>query len=234
MRVDEFRASVRSSHALLRDMDLIQHAREFDSLVPSEATILAAQNPNSSYVDLYRTALSAADYNLLLADYSFFQFAYSGSGGQFGLRIAYYPNPFDISGISSTLAEIESITGEEDWENFYLDIVGSARELIRAPLIRYDLSFSQYRELLHPAAHFHFGLNTGDRWPVSLVVTPLLFTLLIAKLFYGKAWDVVGSDGAKPPEANWLDTRFSTEKTACRPVDERFFSRRERGQVFVG
>lgn len=60
------------------------------SLKPSNEFIDVALDGSARYEDLYLTGLRFRDYNVLLSDYSFFQFSMTGNC----LRLAYYPNPF--------------------------------------------------------------------------------------------------------------------------------------------
>src|SRR5258706_15590803 len=50
-----------------------------------------AVNSDFSYEELYLAGLRESQYNILLRDFSFFQF---GLGSTDGVRFAYYPNPF--------------------------------------------------------------------------------------------------------------------------------------------
>ncbi|MNP42916.1 hypothetical protein D3C76_1367090 [compost metagenome] len=49
---------------------------------------------SSTYIEVYNKALALSHYNILLADYSFFQFSIDGDDN---VRYAFYPNPYASS-----------------------------------------------------------------------------------------------------------------------------------------
>lgn len=61
------------------------------ALDASDSFKALATEPRASYEELYLVGLREVQYNILLKDFSFFQF---GTGGADGVRFAYYPNPF--------------------------------------------------------------------------------------------------------------------------------------------
>ena len=98
---------------------------------------------------------------------------------------AIFPNPW-LSGVAAaeerlrhweTLEEIGALT-HEDAANLIAEIpyVGAV------PPIRFEFSDGQYKEIAHPAAHFHIGRHNQNRWPSSLCIGPKAFVLIIAKL----------------------------------------------------
>ena len=147
-----------------------------------------ALNPRSAYVEIYKTGLSWSNYNILLDDYSYFQFSRYDDANW---RLAYLPNPW-ISGASDAeelmrhweaLEDIGAINHEEASELFSdMPYVGAV------PPIRFESAPAQYRELIHPSAHFHIGRHDQNRWPSAISIGPKVFSLIIAKLYYRDAW----------------------------------------------
>jgi hypothetical protein len=130
--------------------------------------------------------LSLSHYNILLTDYSYFQFSFETEW-----RLAYFPNPW-IAGVEAAahqLAEWEG--GEADGSLSHEDVSMLMDEFNyygSIPPIRFEYSKSQYKEIAHPAAHFHIGRDTDNRWPVAITIGPKMFTMLVAKMYYRKQW----------------------------------------------
>lgn len=191
-----------------------------------------ALNPTSTYEDLYLEGLSGGQYNILLADYSFFQF---GGTSCETLRYAYYPNPF--LGAShqaiSELAELRTYVDEGvlDVDEF-LHRVSELRFTQHPPLVRYENAPSQYVELVHPCSHLHIGHHSENRWPVRRVLTPAAFTLLLLKLFYVDFW----LDGDRIPsgeESLSLDDVLANFKQDCPLLPENLFSLAAERQFYL-
>lgn len=227
-----FRASLRSTHHLFADLGLLSLSRSYSSLEPSEEFRRAALR-TGKYAEIFRLGLRNRDYNLLLVDFSFFQFYFARTQQAFQVRYAYYPNPYEVVTFSEYCEALGVPETEGDPYELYLESLTEAEEINRVPVIRFDLSFGQYRELAHPAAHFHFGTHPDNRWPVERVLTPRAFALLICKQFYGEAWHEMGVDPASDPDdLNVFDKRLCDEKAACEVLRAEYFSDIERRQPF--
>ena len=78
--------------------------------------------------------------------------------------------------------------------------------------------------LQHPAAHFHIGMHTENRWAVAREITPRAFALLLSKLYYSEDWL---QHGAMPLAVNGFENRFdrqsAQEKVECALLGPQFF-----------
>src|SRR4051794_3351272 len=178
MIVREFLKSTRTVAAMLDERRILQQTYTTASLRPSEDFAGYAMSLSPDYNELYRIGLRNRDYNFLLTDYSFLQFAHSSDGGDLSMRFAYYANPFS----SMSLDDVIDVYDGADYE-LYLQLLDEREERSDALVIRYEVATRDYVELRHPAAHFHIGLHEG-RWPVDKILSPMAFAMFIAKLFY--------------------------------------------------
>src|ERR1700712_5463842 len=108
MHAAEFRSRLRAAWAFLYDE--IGIARSVSSLVSlnvDDEFNAVALNPNSSYQEIYISAVSRSHYNFILNDYSIYQFSWSNSSSW---RLAFLPNPW-IAGVEGA----EDLV--QDWEN---------------------------------------------------------------------------------------------------------------------
>jgi len=149
--------------------------------------------PESSYAQIYKVGLTRSAYNILLRDYSFFQFSWESDHSW---RMAYLPNPW-ITGVADAsrivtqweaLEEMGELTHEEA-----SDLIDELPYRGAVPPIRFDYSRSGYREIGHPAAHFHVGRDTDNRWPCALLLGPTAFAMMIARLYYSDQWRPLSS-----------------------------------------
>ncbi|MES2289947.1 MAG: DUF2290 domain-containing protein [Pseudomonadota bacterium] len=193
------------------------------SITVSDTFKQLALDTKSTYEDLYLEGLSGGQYNILLADYSFFQF---GGTTDESLRYAYYPNPFlgASQNAISELAELRTYVNEGvlDMDEF-LHRVSEMRFTQHPPLVRYENAPSQYLELVHPCSHLHIGHHSENRWPVRRVLTPAAFTLLLLKLFYADFWQ----EGDAIPSGHQtlsLDDMLASAKEDCGLLPEELFS----------
>ncbi len=207
--------NIRSVAASLDEKGLLQQTYSTASLRPSEEFVRYAMSSNPEYKDLYRIGLRNRDYNFLLTDYSFLQFAHHLDGDDLSMRFAYYANPFSPTSLEEVLAFYDGA----DYE-LYLQLLEEGEDRGDALLIRYEVATRDYIELRHPAAHFHIGLHEG-RWPVDRVLSPKAFTMFIAKLFYAPTWNEAA------------DEQLAEEKRACAELGEQLFSARDRRHLYV-
>jgi hypothetical protein len=115
----------------------------------------------------------------------------------------------------------------------YLSMLRDARLDPRVPLLRYEHAPDQYKGLHHPCSHFHIGHHADNRWALNRLLTPLAFTLLILKLYYGSVWRDLGLDEADKC-GNSFETALIEEKTNCRPIRDALFSALEARSFFFG
>jgi hypothetical protein len=185
------------------------------ALEASETFKALAVEPRVSYEELYLVGLREGQYNILLRDFSFFQFGIDQSDGT---RFAYYPNPF-LGAAPDAVAELNEmreyvVEGVIDADEF-LHRVSEIRRPQHPPLVRYEYSKIQYHEATHPCAHLHLGFHGENRWPVRKYLTGHAFTLLIFRLFYLDFWmcaDLVKSGGQELT----MDAVLSGARAECR------------------
>jgi hypothetical protein len=176
------------------------------------------------YNELYLTGLKLQHFNILLTDFSFFQYSIISDDH---VRFAFYPNPFlDVTESDLNierlrdLLEAEMITHEE-----FLALVNEHRSDNRAAPIRYENAPRDRRAFSHPASHFHIGHGNGGRWAVARNLTPLAFTLLVLKHYYPADW--AGADD-QSEAGNAFDERLIRARANCLEVTDALFSPLER------
>lgn len=201
------------------------------SLKPSAEFIEIALDECARYEDLYLTGLRFRDYNVLLSDYSFFQFSMSGNCW----RLAYYPNPF-FGASADAMAEIgihhEMLTeGIIDMDTF-LQEISEMWAPKPPPLLRYDYDPSGYVELNHPSSHLHIGQHTENRWPLARVMTPEAFGLMVMRLYYSGPWNSAKEQPFGKKTAS-LDDIYVAAKAGCRALNPDEFSDDEKRHFFL-
>jgi len=185
------------------------------ALAASDAFKALAVNPDCSYEELYLFGLRNSQYNILLTDFSFFQF---GLGDPDGVRFAYYPNPF-LGAAPDAVAELNEMQeyvseGVLDVEDF-LHRVSELRRPQHPPLVRYEYSKEQYVEATHPCSHLHLGFHGENRWPVRRYLSAHAFALLIFRLFYLRFW--VDAKTIRSGEQDLsMDAVLEAARTDCR------------------
>ena len=175
MNDNEFIKSIRQVWNCLECLELGETFSHPVSLHPSEKFRDAAYDVCCSYENLYLVGLRNRDYNILLNDYSYFQFYKSQESAY---RFAYYPNPKLGPSVDAmaTLRDYGELVEDEiqDIEEFLL-LVDDRSYAQHPPLIRYEYSPDQYKEFIHPTSHFHLGHHAENRWPMSKILTPSAF-----------------------------------------------------------
>jgi hypothetical protein len=196
------------------------------ALDASDSFKALAVGPNVSYEELYLAGLREVQYNILLKDFSFFQF---GTGSVDGVRFAYYPNPF-LGAAPDALAELKEmqeyvVEGVVDVDEF-LHRVSEIRRPQHPPLVRYEYSKCQYIEATHPCSHMHLGFHGENRWPVRRFLTAHGFALLIFRLFYQDFW--IRADLVKSGERQLtMDAVLDAAREECRLLYDDEFSNAE-------
>lgn len=207
----EFHQKLRSAWSFLSgDINLARSVSSLRSLPVSDAFNSVALDPGSTYEAIYRAALSLSYYNIILNDYSVFQFSWTTRNEW---RLAYLPNPW-IAGVNSAeslVREWEALeAGGEISSIDFEQLIAELPYFGSIPQVRFDYSVSQYKEMSHPAAHLHIGRHTENRWPLARVLNPLTFSMSIAKTYYSEAWRRLSSFGDGDGE-NCVDKRFIDE-----------------------
>ena len=212
---------------LLADIDELRQAGPFYSLKASSAFKRASLRARS-YRDVYDAGAANQDFNCMLNDGSYFQFTETSTNE---LRYAYYPNPYQFveylseRDVASMLLEDEEISQEE-----FDQLISESIFTSDVPLIRYDLSMSQYCSNYHPAAHLHVGFYVENRWAVRRVLTPLAFMLDVLHHYYPKIWRNAGGEVDEDP--NDLDDVYRKEIGVCEMLDDEYFTPKEAERLY--
>nr|WP_295235152.1 DUF2290 domain-containing protein [uncultured Brevundimonas sp.] len=227
----EFVREIRSAWQVVDRLGLSRSVGRFSSLPVDEDHRNVTLDPNSTLLDIYRSGLTRSNYNFLLWDMAYFQFAWTSDAEW---RLAFWPNP-SVSGVARSHLELAALEDSQergllsDEEvTLYLDTFPQYNAI---PPFRFEYSRSQYVEHLHPAAHFHIGRHFDHRWPSSVCLGPKAFTMLILRLYYGDRWQIHSAlTGAEVPDC--LDRAFSTVMDATAFSHD--FSPAERRQFHFG
>jgi hypothetical protein len=150
---------------------------------------------SKDYSEIYDKGLSLSHYNILLNDFSYFQFSYTNANEY---ALAFYPNP-RLSGSPEALEFYRHLEQERDEgvlsDEEFSELAAEIPSRVFIPRVRFEYSESQYRSVRHPGAHFHIGMSGEDRWPSARKLSPKSFGLLMTKLYFPETW--------------WLHSRFS-------------------------
>jgi hypothetical protein len=98
--------------------------------------------------------------------------------------------------------------------------------------VRYENAPSQYKCLHHPCSHFHIGFHAESRWPISRVLTPESFTMLIAKLYYSLQWQKLGVDANDKVTGSSFESMLIAEKANCRIIGNELFGSNTEARSF--
>jgi hypothetical protein len=228
----EFNRQIEQAWAVLyRPLGIARTIVSARSLRTDEVFRDVALDENASYQEIFTTGLSRSHYNILLNDYAFYQFGWESERSW---RLGYFPNPW-LSGVPSakneqhqleSLEEAGLLTHEE-----VSDLLSEMSYRGAVPPIRFEYACDQYREIAHPAAHFHIGRHTDNRWASALAIGPLAFSLHISKMYYPEAWRAQSNfSGAAVAEC--IDRRLSDVLNNVRLVHE--FSAIDRAALHFG
>lgn len=189
MDAGEFRQQIGSAYrALSERFGLVRTVSSLHSLKVDTAFNEVALQEESTYQQIYLQALSRSYYNVLLNDYSMFQFSWSGADAW---RLAYLPNPW-LAGVPEAEEKVrdwEALEGLGRYDdNEVALLLSELRYHGSVPPFRFEYAPGQYKELSHPSAHMHIGRHTENRWPVSKALGPVSFVLMIVKMYYVETW----------------------------------------------
>jgi hypothetical protein len=211
MQKNNFEQKIRAAVAFWREeMDLLQTTSSMQSLAVDPEFSRIALAPESTYQEIYLSALSRSAYNINLNDFSMFQFSWANKESW---RLAYLPNPW-ISGVQGALQKVETWEALQSLGRFdeaeVATLISELPYYGSIPSIRFEYAAAQYRELSHPAGHMHIGRHAENRWPLARTLNPLTFSMFIAKMYYSDEWAMKSSfyQHAGP---NCIDMRFIKE-----------------------
>ena len=229
---DEFRQRLRAAVEFITDLGLMRTVSALTSLNVDSGFNEVALDPTRSYGDIYLCAVSRSYYNVMLDDYSLYQFSWENAQSW---RLAYLPNPW-IAGIveaAERVREWESLEslGAYDQEEV-ASLISELPYFGSIPPIRFEYSKTQYKELSHPCAHIHVGRHADNRWALSKELNPLTFAMMITKQYYPERWGPNSSyfiDGEAP---ECLDAKLIVELERSRVVHD--FTDTERRSLHFG
>jgi hypothetical protein len=232
MRSGDFAREIRAAWDVLERLSLSRTVSTLASMGVNEDYRRVLLTPNSPYAMVYRAGLSLSQYNFLLSDYSYFQFGYQSSSAW---RLAYWPNPW-ISGVAAAESSVAAWDAAQERgalsDEEVSELVASLTYMGAVPPIRFEYSIEQYRELVHPTAHFHIGLAPNNRWPCAVALGPKTFVMLICSLYYSERWQERSSLAAPVPPEECIDQTFSQAIANTLRVHE--FSDAERRRLHFG
>lgn len=174
----------------------------------------------TSYQELYNEGVKFQDFNIMLTDNSFFQFTEKKADED--VRLAYYPNPYKfVEYLQERKEALSMLDSNELSLPEYEQLMTECNTKGDVPLIRYDLSVDQHCKKYHPAAHFHIGFHTENRWAVNRVLTPYAFFLKILIHYYPSLWFDFGDRGDELD--NILDLKYREELSRCSLLSNQYF-----------
>ncbi|MEB2270077.1 DUF2290 domain-containing protein [Bacillus safensis] len=177
------------------------------------------------YDKIHRTALENGDYDIILDDYSLFQFSKDYTGA---IRYAYYQSSRDIITYEEFMEEFGFVDGDyllypSDEKPFYRDyeqLIGEAKISNSVTPIRYDYSPDQYLGITHPASHLHIGHENQIRIPIKMILSPQAFMGFVVRHIYYKKWRKAMVND------NYLQEYLSVKRT-CISLDSNYFKQDE-------
>lgn len=225
MNPGKYRSSLEESVRLLKKLELLGEVRfekirdlSFSKFLSSK--VIEKQN---HYYDLYRYLVENGLYDIILCDNSIFQFSFEN-----GIcRYAFYPNVDSVT-YEEFLEEI-GLSYREIGESFHEDYdiyLMQQKQVLQRVSVRYDYSTLEYQESLHSVSHFHFGSEKDLRIDSSLILTPVMFVLFIAKNYYFSTW----KEFLKDSEALEF---LSSHKELCEAVHTDFFSIKDQSFLYL-
>lgn len=193
---------------------------------------------DENYDLIYRTARANTDYDILLADGSFFQFTISPKV----CRFAYYQSPYNLffsddqflhddTSFEKFISNEDKIFGymtderNSDFERDYEQLLDEAEERKYITPIRYDFDPKTHESnIYHSTAHLHIGLEQSVRIPLQRVLYPLDFVVFVLRMIYFDKF----CEGMKDPNIQ----KYLTIKS-LKNIDGDSFSKDEERQLYL-
>lgn len=222
--------SVNKAYSFLKHMSLVKekNVAKMDQCSSDKfSKIFKKMSKKERYIEIYKKGIEDNEYDILLIDSSFIQFSFDEEPGI--IRYAYYPNPNQVKSYEEFLnKELESCVEEvgDTCRDLYEQYVEEQAELIQVTSFRYDYNTELYDDMVHSAAHFHFG-GEDIRVPCDRVLTPFSFVILVIHYYYGSKWKESVRD-----EKILLE--ILNAKGQCEPVIKKYFSQKEQKYFYVG
>ncbi len=222
-----FDKNIRFCSEILLKADFLAQAGVQESLKPSKDFKISSMK-EVHYEKIYEIGIKKQDFNILLADYSFFQFSKNNSLGS--LRLAYYPNPKKFLMFDGKVYDFLELCEKYSFEEAQ-QIIDESEPLNEIPPIRYDFDTFSHCENHHPAAHLHIGSRVENRWPVEKILSPSVFLLKILFLYYRDFW--LDNFEHKILDSKCLDELYIQEISKCSSVPNEYFSKKEKVRLYL-
>lgn len=147
---------------------------------------------DGDYRKLYQLAIANKDYDILLKDYSFFQFSCESDVNNkiVKYRYAYYEAPSEFPTYEEFLNEL-GFSYEECGEDFFSDyeqVVDEAKIKNTVTPLRYDYDENLHEPPVHSISHLHLGFQNEIRVPIKYILTPHAFVSFVIRHIYWKQW----------------------------------------------
>lgn len=218
------------------DVDVIKFLKEiglFKNSIydPNDhyADIVKSVSRKRNYEEIFQSVINTYSYDILLSDDSVFQFHKEKNN----YRYCFIQNPR----VKMSWDEYLFYLGENE-----VDITESERELFQATFdndedecfqinnypvcIRYDVSEEEYKEGEHPYSHLHIGIHNEIRIPISILLTPEMFTEFVVKMVYRQMW-------LKFKDDNYFVDFHNSSKSRCDAIDLKFWSEMDKKDLFL-
>ena len=186
---------------------------------------------SDDYDNIYKTAMKNNDFDFVLIDDSFVQFsAIKGTNELVDgkIRFAYFPNPRSYQTYHEFLEENEFSYDEvgDELVEVYEQYISEAKLKDFVTPIRYDYDYKSYDMTNHSVSHLHIGREENIRIPLSKMLSPQAFTVLIIKYLYLEHWKkAISKDSFK--------NIFEKSKQKCVALDNELFSEFEKFQLYL-
>ena len=227
----DFQRSIRKAGEFLKELGFLRSLRNPSSLSISKEFNSVALSTLVKHDSVYFRALELNYYNILLSDYSLFQFSLISEGARPELRLCFIPNPSTVIDYEPTesindirLFESMFRSGEIDFEEFS-QALSELDYYFSIPIVRVDASYTQFVKIHHPAVHMHVGLNNPSRIALDRVWSPFMFTLFVVKNFYCDLWH------AKTGESFRLEKLAKEEKDQLALLEDKYFCPVQKGLI---
>jgi hypothetical protein len=224
VKYPSYQISIGQLNQLLKTIGLLKARYDKKGIFSAD---FIEQSRKGNYIDIYKTAIRNFDYDILLFDDSIMQFSYNNPDGNKIIRYAYYQFPFAIPSYKEYL-ETNGLYVEDAGDLFldaYEQEVAEALINSGALAIRYDFSLREYRPSVHPASHFHVGLDNHLRLPISYYITPMMFGIFILKQAYYDRWTSFMSNPS-------FRKHFESCKKQCKKLEKICFDDSDKKELY--
>lgn len=185
---------------------------------------------NGDYRNLYKVGLTNKDYDILLSDYSFFQFSCESNKDNQKIvkcSYSYYEAPSEFQTYEDFLTEIGLSYSEcgdlfrQDYEQY----LAEAKLKNSVTPLRYDYDESLYDPPVHSLSHLHIGFRNEIRVPIKYFLTPHSFVSFVIRHIYWNKWKLLMNDH------NFCSIYYV--KSECKLLDNNYFTEDEAKDFYI-